>query len=139
MADYKAAGVTGLDAVPKTYMNPGCVNGKVRVWQDTYEADGVVAAKTIEVARLPKGARILPGSVIAADALGSGVTLACGDGTTADKFFAATAANTADKQIGLTKIDPLGTALTADTSIVLTVAGATATGTIKAFILYSVE
>ena len=104
------------------------------VWrQDTFEASSTASGTTVYMARIPANHAIVSGFLLR-DALGSSVTLAVGDGTTADRFLAATASNTANLNTALTiAVDDCGAPLstTADTDIVITVGGAAATGTIK--------
>jgi len=119
-----------------TILDPGAWGSRVQLMYDEYEAEGLTTASTITVGVLPAGARLLPNSIIMHDALGTSRTLALGDGTTANKFMAATAAASAGK-LWLTAIDELGVRLAASTNLVLTIAGGTGTGTIKSFILYA--
>lgn len=125
--DYKSIEVAALGTLSERNIVGTRNGGKKRVRIAEYEAAAVASTKTIHMMTLPKGCYILNMRVFA-DALGSGVTLAVGDGTTADKYLSATAFNTAAKEQACTPGLPV--ALTADTDIVLTVGGAAATGTI---------
>jgi hypothetical protein len=119
-----------------TILDPGAWGSRVQLMYDEYEASGLTAASTITVGVLPAGARLLPQSMIMTDALGTARTLALGDGTTANKFMAATSVAAAGS-VWLTAIDQLGVRLAASTNMVLTIAGGTGTGTIKSFIFYA--
>ena len=124
---------------PASFLKSGKWGGKVRVQTDVYEASGLASGSTITVGYLPKGAFWLGASRIKADALGSGVTLACGIAGATTKFLAATAANTANLTLNCDAVDGIHYEFTADTAIIITTGGASATGTIKTEILYSVE
>lgn len=131
MGTYKGVNTTLLDA--NTTIGPGMIESPVKCFIDTYEASAVTAASTIEMGPvLPKGARIVDFAIFH-DALGSGVTLAVGDGTTAAKFLAATSAAAA----GVIRpiLASIGDVLAADTQLYLTTADA-ATGTIRMVVWY---
>lgn len=123
-------------ASPSAKVDAHLWGGRVRVQCDEYEADAVEAGSTIKMARLPKGAVPLSISKLMFDALGTGATIAIGDGTTATKFKAATSVATAGS-MNLDAIGAVGAQLTAETDIVLTTAGATISGTIKLETYYS--
>ena len=95
MSDVKGDNIGTLDTRPLEPLEASQWGGRVRCQMDVYEADGLEAGSTIEIARIPAGARVLPVSCIAADALGTDVTVSAGDGDTADKYLDATAMNTA--------------------------------------------
>ena len=137
--NVKADNVSQLDARPLEPLEASQWGGRVRCQMDVYEADGLEAGSTIEIARIPSGARVLPVSCIAADALGAGVTLAAGDETTADKYLAATVMNTAHLVTRFNAVDALGVKLAAQEAIRLTTGGAAATGTIRSFVFYTVD
>lgn len=120
--------------------------GKVRFIYDYYEAASLATATTINVARLPKGAVVLPLSFIMHDALGSGVTLAVGDdddttAADADRYLAAADAASA----GVIQFNDAATCIDKGPYKVqkdcnLTALTATEfTGTVRFFIFYAVE
>lgn len=120
------------------YMGNALTKRELKVVQDIFEASSTADGTTIYFAKIPPNAALISG-ILSRDALGSGVTLAVGDGTTADRFLAATASNTANLNTALTiKTDDLGAPLStsADTPIVVTLAGAAGTGTIKLLLTY---
>ena len=140
MADYYGVNTTKVIAGTggSNWVATGSIKTTPKVWYDSYELSAVAAGKTIEVARLPVGAKILDFKM-AWDDLGSSVTLALGDSTTADRYMAATAANAAGNSDAI-KVDGMGYVTgTADDDekILITTAGATATGTVKVAILYT--
>jgi hypothetical protein len=118
-------------------LDPGEWGGRVKCAYDSFEADGVTAASTISMCFVPKGARIVAGSMFH-DALGTGVTLSVGDGTTADEYMAAASAASAGS-LDFDAIDNLGEPLDDDKYMIVTVGAAAATGTIKMFVWYVLE
>ena len=141
MASVKATNITNIDASPSVLANAGDVHGAVRVFKDTYEASSLSAGSDITVARLPKGARVVDIHV-KADALGGSVTLAVGDSADADRYITATAMNTANKLISLSSdgvIGSIGYEIGDVTDILITTAGATASGTITSVVYYTVS
>ncbi len=142
MASVKSTNITNLDASPSTLPDAREVSGKLRVFTDTYEASSLAAGSDITVARIPTGAKIIDIKVIA-DALGGSVTLAVGDSTDPDRYITATAMNTADKVLSLLgdgEIAGHNYEVTSTTNdILITTAGAAATGTIQSTVIYSVE
>ena len=142
MASVKATNITNLDATPTVLSSAGDVHGSVRVFKDTYEASSLASGSDITVARLPIGAKVVDIHV-KADALGSNATLAVGNGTTADKYIAAAAMNTANKLISLSndgKIEAIGDEITSTiTNILVTTGGATTSGTITTVVYYTVS
>lgn len=140
MASVKGANFTNLTADPIVKIGAGEFSGKVRVQYDSYEASSLASGSDISVARLPKGA-IVYDVVIHHDALGSGVTLAVGDSSDADRYITATAAATAGKVVMSEDgaIDGFGYEQTAETDVVITTGGGTASGTIKVAVLYTVN
>jgi len=142
MASVKATNITNLDASPSVLADASEVHGSVRVFKDTYEASSLASGSDITVARLPIGAKVVDIHV-KADALGSNATLAVGNGTTADKYIAAAAMNTANKLISLSndgKIETIGDEITSTiTDILVTTGGATTSGTITTVVYYTVS
>ena len=121
-------------------INAGQWGGKVRVQVDSCNVSDIEVGSTVKIARIPAGATLLWGKIFH-EALGTNVTFAVGDGTTADKYLAAASAAAA----GLLSFPVLyGTAnlrVTVDTNIVITTAGATVASTksIKTQVAYLLE
>jgi len=121
-------------------LSPGTLGGKVRVMVDSYEASTLADGSTIAVGKaLPVGA-IVTGIKVAFDALGGSTTLAVGDAGSAARYIAAASSASAG-MISTMKVDGLGYKITGtdDEQILITLAGAAATGTISAVIEYVVE
>jgi hypothetical protein len=140
MASVKGVNFTNITSTPVVNTASKEAYGKLRVTYDTYEASSLASGSDISVARLPKGATVYD-VVIHHDALGSGVTLAVGDSADADRYITATAAATAGKVIMSEDgaIDGFAYEQTAETDVLITTGGGTATGTIKVAVIYSVE
>lgn len=146
MATVKGVNRTIADAPSgATVLNGGQLGGNVKVMQDSYECASLASGSIIELfKKLPKYARVLTVKVFA-DALGSGVTLKCGDYEDDDRYFDAEVFNTADKMKEADEIDGVNyeidesVAATLDSQLILTTGGAVANGTIKAQVFYSFE
>jgi hypothetical protein len=140
MASVKGVNFTNITSTPVVNTASKEAYGKLRVTYDTYEASSLASGSDISVARLPQGATVYD-IVIHHDALGSGVTLAVGDSSDADRYITATAAATAGKVVMSEDgaIDGFAYEQTAETDVLITTGGAAATGTIKVAVIYSVE
>lgn len=140
MADYNGVNYAKSILTPPTILEAGENGGRVRFMYDKYEGTGEAAGSRLLMGtKIPKGARILPQSCLMADDLGTNTTLAVGDGTTADRFLAATIFGTAKQQTFFTQQDELGKALTADLQLYLTTGTDTITGTIEMFVFYTLD
>jgi hypothetical protein len=115
--------------------------GKLRATFDTYDATaGLDAGSTIALSRIPAGAVVLGGIIWAPT--DSDATLSVGISGSANKYMAATAAAAGALAgpywFGAT--GGIGTQLTADETIIVTVGSATYSGgVIKLMMLYVVE
>lgn len=139
MSDKKGVNYTLFDG--GTLLDPGAWAGKILVAYDKFTANALSSGSTITVARVPASARILPISTVMFEALGTGVTLSVGDGTTANKFCSATAADSAGS-FTFDAIAGLGDPLSDVTDIVLTTGGAATTGSdkiIKVWVFYTLS
>ena len=142
---------------PKEFVKANQLGGSVRVAHATYEAASLSAADVIEMFSLPQGARIL-GGYLYKDALGSSTTLSVGhpaytdsSGSTvaldADEYLAATSTSSAGRNdVAATLALSANTAVGIDQSaidnefvVTVTLAGASATGTIELTMLYVVD
>jgi hypothetical protein len=140
MASVKGSNFTNITADPVVKTSSQYAHGKLRIQYDSYEASSLANPSDISVARLPKGA-VVYDVIIHHDALGSGVTLSVGDSGSATRYIGATAAATAGKVVMSEDgaIDGFGYENTAETDVLITVGGGTATGTIKCTVVYAVE
>ena len=136
MANFNTTKVTNITADPAVNVDAAEAHGRMRVWYDSYEASSTASGSTITFARMPKGATIWEVKVMA-DALGASVTIAVGDGDDADRFITATTMNTANLVTNTNAIDGVGYNYSAQTDLVATTGGATATGTIKFMVFYT--
>jgi|SRR3990167_4970100 len=145
MATVKAVNRTLADATDWDHtLKPGKFGGHVSVMVDTYEASALPSGDVIEMGGdLPIGAQVLD-VIVKHDALGGSVTLAVGDAEDTDRYIAATAASSAGA-LRATLADGAEyevdntTPSTPDTQVLVTIGGASATGTIKLIVLYTFE
>jgi len=140
MASVKGSNFTNITADPVVKTSSQYAHGKLRIQYDSYEASSLVSGSDISVARLPKGA-VVYDVIVHHDALGSGVTLSVGDSGSATRYVGATAAATAGKVVMSEdgNIDGFGYENTAETDVLITIGGGTASGTIKVAVVYAVE
>jgi hypothetical protein len=149
MASVKSVNITNLDSVPVVLSSSEEVGGKLRVFYDTYEASSLASGSDITIARIPANATIHD-VIVKADALGSGVTLSVGDSASASRYIGVTgtwnvAGQTQSMLSGASTGAPvaavtgLGYRTTASSDILITTGGASATGTIYAWVYYTVE
>lgn len=138
MSSVKTDIITVLDTKPVVYPSSAQFGGILRVQRGQYEASALASGSDITVARLPKGS-VVHGFHIQHDALGSAVTLALGVAGATTRYLAATAAASAGHLGHETDgaIGGIGVELTAETDIIITTGGASATGTIEATIFYA--
>lgn len=130
---------------PSTLLDAAKASGKVRVWYDTYECASTASGTVINIALLPQKA-VVVGGLILTDALGTGVTLSCGDtedstASDADRYMSAVSAASAAR-LDLFDTGSIGKhpyTFQQEAAVTLTVGGAAATGTIKTWIFYAVE
>jgi len=137
---------------PSDFVDPN-TNGKVRVAYGEYEASSLSASDVIEMFNLPDNARVV-GGYLYNDALGASTTLSVGhgaynnaDGTAvsldADEFLAASSTSSAGRNdIAVTLALGGGSVVDADKDgypVTVTLAGASATGTIALMMFYVVE
>ena len=128
-------------------MDSGVQTGKLRTIMDSYEASSSAAGTIIEMGEyLPKGARVLE-VALTTDALGSSVTLIVGDYEDDNRYITATTCNTANQVTRMNAIDgrqyevdeTTEGATSTDRQIIITTAGAAASGTIKLEVTYVIE
>ena len=113
--------------------------GKVKVLVDTYTAAALAIAQTIGVGKLRKDS-LLVDALINFVALGASSTLSLGDAGSATKYMAAFATSSAGNARLInspTATQGIGVKMTADTELILTVAGGTITGLIQTAIFYA--
>ena len=149
MASVKGANITNMDATPVVKVSSEEAGGKLRVFHDTYEASSLASGSDITIARIPKNATIHD-VILKADALGGSVTLIVGDSSDDNRFIDAVgtwnvAGQTQSMLAGSSTGAPvpavtgLGYRTTAETDILITTGGASASNTIYAWVYYTVE
>jgi len=142
---------------PKEFVKANQLGGSIRVAYATYEAASLSAGDIIEMFALPQGARIV-GGYLYNDALGASTTLSVGHAAYTDSSGSSVAADV-DEYLAATSTSSAGRndvaatlALSANTAVdidqgaidnafVVTVslAGASATGTIELMMMYVVD
>tara|TARA_R100000234_G_scaffold82550_1_gene52162 strand:- start:11422 stop:11871 length:450 start_codon:yes stop_codon:yes gene_type:complete len=149
MASVKGANITNMDATPVVKVSSENAGGKLRVFHDTYEASSLASGSDITIARIPKHATIHD-VILKCDALGGSVTLKVGDSGDDDRYIGVvgtwnvagqTQSMLAGSSTGapIPAVTGLGYRTTAETDILITTGGATASGTIFCWVNYSVE
>tara|TARA_A100001015_G_C14604234_1_gene561636 strand:+ start:43 stop:492 length:450 start_codon:yes stop_codon:yes gene_type:complete len=149
MASVKGANITNMDATPIVKVDSENAGGKMRVFHDTFEASSLTSGSDITIARIPKDATIHD-VVLKCDALGSSVTLKVGDSGDDDRYIGVTgtwnvAGQSQSMQAGsstgapIAAVTGLGHRTTAETDILITTGGASATGTIFCWVYYTTE
>jgi len=149
MASVKGANLTNMDATPMVKVSSENAGGKLRVFHDTYEASSLVSGSDITIARIPINATIHD-VIIKADALAGSSTLTVGDSGDADRFLGIVGTwNVAGQSQSMLAgsstgaptppVTGLGYRTTAETDILITTGGATISGTIYSWVIYSVE
>jgi len=147
MSSVKAVNITNLDATPIVKTDSETNGGKIRVSYDNYEASSLASGSDITIGRIPANATIMD-VVLKCDALGGSSTLTVGDSGDADRYLAAVgtwnAAGQTQSMLGgstaaNTAMTGLGYRTTASTDIVITTGGATISGSIHCWVMYTVE
>ena len=147
MSSVKGVNYTNITATPIVKSDSEVAGGKVRVSYDSYEAASLASGSDITIGRVPANATIID-VVLKCDALGGSSTLKVGDAADDDRYLAAVgtwnAAGQTQSMLGgstaaNTAMTGLGYRTTAETDIVITTGGATITGSIHCWVMYTVE
>ena len=147
MASVKAVNITNLDATPIVKTDSETNGGKIRVSYDNYEASSLASGSDITIGRIPANATIMD-VVLKCDALGGSSTLKVGDASDDDRYLAVVgtwnAAGQTQSMLGgstaaNTAMTGLGYRTTASTDIIITTGGATISGSIHCWVMYTVE
>jgi len=147
MSSVKAVNITNLDATPIVKTDSETNGGKIRVSYDNYEASSLASGSDITIGRIPANATIMD-VVLKCDALGGSSTLKVGDASDDDRYLAAVgtwnAAGQTQSMLGgstaaNTAMTGLAYRTTAETDIVITTGGATISGSIHCWVMYTVE
>ena len=147
MASVKGVNYTNITADPIVNVDSEQLGGKLRVSYDTYEASSLASGSDITIGRVPANATIID-VVLKWDALGGSSTLKVGDASDDDRYLAAVgtwnAAGQTQSMLGgstaaNTAMTGLAYRTTAETDIVITTGGASITGSIHCWVMYTVE
>jgi hypothetical protein len=149
MASVKGANLTNMDATPIVKVSSENAGGKIRVFHDTYEASSLASGSDITIARIPVNATIHD-VIVKCDALGGSSTLKVGDSGDDDRYLTVVGTwNVAGQSQSMLAgsstgaptppVTGLGYRTTASTDILITTGGASISGTIYCWVMYSVE
>ena len=147
MASVKGVNYTNITADPIVKVDSEVLGGKMRVSYDNYEASSLAQGSDITIGRIPTNATIMD-VVLKCDALGGSSTLKVGDSGDDDRYLAAVgtwnAAGQTQSMLGgstaaNTAMTGLGYRTTASTDIIITTGGATISGSIHCWVMYTVE
>ena len=147
MSSVKGVNYTNITATPIVKSDSEVAGGKVRVSYDSYEAASLASGSDITIGRVPANATIID-VVLKCDALGASSTLKVGDADDDDRYLAAVgtwnAAGQTQSMLGgstaaNTAMTGLGYRTTAETDIIITTGGATISGSIHCWVMYTVE
>lgn len=99
MTAFYSTQVTKLRQTPRAEVKPNEIGGRVRVayFDFTVPAGGVDIDDTVELTKIPAGARLLGGKLVS-EAMSSGgaaASIQLGDGTTATKYLGTTSIDAA--------------------------------------------
>jgi len=147
MSSVKGVNYTNITADPIVKVDSEVLGGKMRVSYDSYEASSLASGSDITIGRIPTNATIMD-VVLKCDALGGSSTLKVGDSGDDDRYLAAVgtwnAAGQTQSMLGgstaaNTAMTGLGYRTTASTDIIITTGGATISGSIHCWVMYTVE
>ncbi|WP_374656120.1 hypothetical protein [Dongia sp.] len=128
------------NSLPVDLPMAGDIHGRVRVFNEKVVLAAQLTSDIIEVARLPKGARVLYGILGSTVSLGSS-TLAIGIAGTAGKYRAAAVFTAVDTPTLFTPAAVAGEALAAEEIVILTIGAAAlpASGTLRVMLFYTLD
>ena len=148
MASVKGVNYTNITADPIVNVDSEQLGGKLRVSYDTYEASSLASGSDITIGRVPAGATIMD-VILKCDALGGSSTLKVGDSGDDDRYLAVVgtwnAAGQSQSMLAGSSTGAPTTAMTGvaysttETDIVITTGGASITGSIHCWVMYTVE
>ena len=147
MASVKGVNYTNITADPIVNVDSEQLGGKLRVSYDTYVASSLAQGSDITIGRVPANATIID-VILKCDALGGSSTLKVGDASDDDRYLAAVgtwnAAGQTQSMLGgstaaNTAMTGLAYRTTAETDIVITTGGASISGSIHCWVMYTVE
>jgi hypothetical protein len=125
---------------PVEYPLAGDVGGRVRCFNERIDLASQPSGDTIEIAKLPKGARVLFGILNTDTSLGSS-TLAIGNGTSSGKYRAAATFTSTNTPTFFGVVAGVGEALTAEEIVLATIAAANlpSSGILRIMIFYTLD
>lgn len=140
MAVLNATQMAKLTSFPIDYPEVADVGGRLRIFNEKVALAGQTTSDTIQVAKLPRGARVLFGVLVSTVSLGSS-TIAIGVNGTAGKYRAAGVFTIADAPTFFGAAANVGEALTAEETVIITIGAAAlpGAGTLRVMMVYTVD
>jgi hypothetical protein len=140
MAVLNATQMAKLSSFPIDYPEVADVGGRLRVFNEKITLAGQTTADTIQVAKLPRGARVLFGILVTSVSLGSS-TIAIGVTGTAAKYRAAATFGTADAPTLFGVAANVGEPLANEETVFITIGTAAlpGSGTLRVMMVYTVD
>jgi hypothetical protein len=140
MAVLNATQMAKLTSFPIDYPEVADVGGRLRIFNEKITLAGQTTADTIQVAKLPRGARVLFGVLVSTVSLGSS-TIAIGVSGTAGKYRAASVFASADAPTFFGVAANVGEPLTAEETVIITIGAASlpGAGTLRVMMVYTVD
>lgn len=140
MAVLNATQMAKLTSFPIDYPEVADVGGRLRIFNEKVTLAGQTTADTIQVAKLPRGARVLFGILVSTVSLGSS-TIAIGVGGTPGKYRAAGAFASADTPTFFGVAANVGEAVASEETVIVTIGAATlpGSGTLRVMMVYTVD
>ena len=128
------------NTVPQDLPAVADVHGRVRVFNEKVTLASQTTSDTIEVAKLPKGARVLYGLLTSTVSLGSS-TVAIGIGGTTGKYRAAATFTATDTPTAFGVTANIGEPLAAEEILFITIGAATlpGSGTLRVTVFYTLD
>lgn len=140
MAVLNAAQMAKLASFPIDYPEVADVGGRLRIFNEKVALASQTTSDTIQVARLPKGARVLFGILVSSISLGSS-TVAIGVTGTVGKYRAAATFTAVDVPTLFGVTANVGEPLANEETVIITIGAATlpASGTLRVMMVYTVD
>lgn len=143
MATFNGRQMGRLAQIPADYPDAADVGGRVRIFNEAIDLATIasnVAGDIVNVAKLPKGARVLYGILNSTVSLGT-ATISVGNATDAAKYRAAAVFTAVNTPTFFGVAANVGAANTAEETVYLTigVAALPATGTLRVMLFYSID
>jgi hypothetical protein len=140
MTVFNATQMAKLTSFPIDYPEVADVGGRLRIFNEKVTLASQTTADTVQVANLPRGARVLFGILVSTVSLGSS-TIAIGVSGTAGKYRTAGAFTTVDAPTLFGAAASVGEPLATEEMVIITIGAATlpSSGTLRVMMIYTVD